>query len=159
MPQFDPGTFVSQIFWLIVTFGVLYFLIMPFFLGKLGKVRDERDDKIDGDLQRAERMKLDAEALMAEYEAKLAEARANAQAVAKVVADDVNAKTSAAQAELGEQLTTQLADAEQRISQAQDAALAELESTAAELAQGVVRRLANVEIDTNAAAAAVRDAR
>ena len=159
MPQFDPGTFVSQIFWLIVTFGVLYFLIMPFFLEKLGKVRDERDDKIDGDLQRAERMKLDAEALMAEYEAKLAEARANAQAVAKVVADDVNAKTSAAQAELGEQLTTQLADAEQRISQAQDAALAELESTAAELAQGVVRRLANVEIDTNAAAAAVRDAR
>ena len=51
MPQFDPGTFVSQIFWLIVTFGVLYFLILPSFLKKLGSVRDERDDKIDGDLK------------------------------------------------------------------------------------------------------------
>ena len=55
-------------------------------------MRDERDDKIDGDLKRAEAMKADAEAMMAEYEAKLAEARANAQAVAKSVADDVNAK-------------------------------------------------------------------
>lgn len=159
MPQFDPGTFVSQIFWLIVTFGVLYFLILPSFLKKLGSVRDERDDKIDGDLKRAEAMKADAEAMMAEYEAKLAEARANAQAVAKSVADDVNAKTSAAQAKLGEQLTGQLAEAEARIGEAQEAAMAELESTAAELAQSVVKRLANVDVDSGVATDAVRAAR
>ena len=155
MPQFDPGTFVSQIFWLIVTFGVLYFLILPSFLKKLGSVRDERD----GDLKRAEAMKADAEAMMAEYEAKLAEARANAQAVAKSVADDVNAKTSAAQAKLGEQLTGQLAEAEARIGEAQEAAMAELESTAAELAQSVVKRLANVDVDSGVATDAVRAAR
>ena len=60
---------------------------------------------------------------------------------------------------LGEQLTGQLAEAEARIGEAQEAAMAELESTAAELAQSVVKRLANVDIDSGVATDAVRAAR
>lgn len=159
MPQFELATFVSQWFWLIVTFGALFFFILPPFLSKLNGVRDEREDRLSGDLKRAQEMRDDAERLLAEYDEKIASARASAQSASKEMQDAVAAKSNAAQAELGDKLATQLAAAESRISDAQAKALGELEGAASEIAQSVVKKLAGVEIDAAAATKAVQAAR
>ena len=69
MPQLDITTYSSQIFWLIVTFGVLYYLVVRKALPHISEVLESRQAKIDDDLKIAAARKEEAGQVLAEYEA------------------------------------------------------------------------------------------
>ncbi|HEY1796983.1 MAG TPA: hypothetical protein VGG57_12785 [Stellaceae bacterium] len=75
MPQLDFTTFAPQLFWLLVTFVVLYGLMKWVAVPRVGRVIDARRDKLEGDLNRAARLKEEAEGVLAAYQRTLAEAR------------------------------------------------------------------------------------
>ena len=52
-PQFDPSTFTPQLFWLAVTFGVLFFAMWRFALPRLSNIMEARQQRIDADLDKA----------------------------------------------------------------------------------------------------------
>ena len=80
MPQFETAApfFWSQVFWLIVAFVVLYLLMSKIALPRIAEVLEERQDKIDDDLAKAEKLKNEAEQVLAEYEKAIADARSSA---------------------------------------------------------------------------------
>ena len=53
MPQFDPTYFASQLFWLYACFIVLFILLSVFAMPKIGAVLEERQKRIDGNLDKA----------------------------------------------------------------------------------------------------------
>jgi F-type H+-transporting ATPase subunit b len=67
MPQLDPKYWASQAFWLILTFSVLYISISNFFLPKLKNNLNDRDNKIQDDLDEAKNLKELAEKKQKEY--------------------------------------------------------------------------------------------
>lgn len=69
MPQFDPASFVPQLFWFGVIFTLLYFVVVRPTLPKVGRVIDARETQIAGDLDRAEAAKGAADALRESHEA------------------------------------------------------------------------------------------
>ena len=75
MPQFDPTWFVSQIVWLVLVFGALYWLMVKRALPKVAKALDARAERIQGDLDRAAKLQRDAEITAETYEAAIAKAR------------------------------------------------------------------------------------
>ena len=77
-PPFNRETFASQLFWLAITFALLYLLMARFALPRVGSIIEARRSKIDSDLAAAAQLKTNAEAAMAAYEKALAEARARA---------------------------------------------------------------------------------
>ena len=85
MPQFDPTTFLPQLFWLAVTFAVLFFVISRHALPRLSSIMEARQQRINTDLDKAASIKKEAEQVLAEYERALGEAIA-AQAVTVVAA-------------------------------------------------------------------------
>ena len=68
MPQLDPKYWASQAFWLILIFSVLYILIAKFYLPKIKKNLDDRDNKIKEDLEEANNLKILSEKKLKEYE-------------------------------------------------------------------------------------------
>lgn len=64
-----------------LNFLILLFILAKFAYKPLLKVMEERKEKIASDLQAADKAKADAEAVKAEYAAKLAEAKAEAQEI------------------------------------------------------------------------------
>ena len=74
MPQLDISTFFSQLFWLFISFGLLYFLLNKVCLPGLTKILDERDFKIAENLKAAHIAKDRAISIRNEYEKVLAEA-------------------------------------------------------------------------------------
>jgi len=78
MPQFDMSTAPSQIFWLLVVFGLLYLTFVKVVLPKVGGAIEARSNKIEGNLARAQSLKDEAEEAVAAYEKALAAARAEA---------------------------------------------------------------------------------
>jgi F-type H+-transporting ATPase subunit b len=158
MPQFDLSRFPSQIFWLGVSFAVLYMIMSKVALPRIGAVLEARADRIGNDLDRASALKAEADRTRAAYEKALAESRAKAQEVGRG-AEDVLAKESAArQAALNTELMARLRDAETRIAAAKAAAMANLAGVAAESATMAVERVAGLKVDPAEAARAAQAA-
>ena len=80
-PPFDPWHFPSQLFWLVIMFGVLYIALSRFVLPKLGGVIEKRGDTIADSLDEAAR--LDEQAKEAKRQQEQANASGTKQKQAK----------------------------------------------------------------------------
>jgi F-type H+-transporting ATPase subunit b len=155
MPQLDPAGFLTQLFWLVVTFVILCLLMWRVALPKIADLLQERQERIDGDLQRAERLKDDAAKVLENYEQAIAEGREKAQAVLRAAAERDAAEAAERNASLAERLTGEAEAAERRINAARDEALANVRAVAAEVAQAATERLIGADVPASEAAGAV----
>lgn len=146
LPQLNPASYASQIFWTFVTFGLLLWLMSKVALPRVGEVLEARQEKIANDLDKAGALKAEAEAVMQAYEKAITEARANAH---KVIADSVaaaDAEGARRNSELAADLAQRARAAEERIQAAQQAALGNVRTVSTEAAQAAVERLVGVSL-------------
>lgn len=145
-PPLDPSTFVPQLVWLALTFGLLYVLLKRFALPRVGEVIEERRERIRRDLEKAEKLKAETEQALASYQQALTEARAKANAIAKEMRDKLTADVDKERAKLDAQIADKLADAESRIMQSKAKAMAGVSEIAAETAGAIVAKLIGKEV-------------
>jgi len=143
MPQLDFSNplMISQLVWLLIIFGLLYYVMAVYALPRVESVLEDRRRRIEGDLEAAQAMKNGAEAAMAAHHAATMKARAEAQAsIASAVASaqaDAQARADALAAKLAEQI----AAADVRIGASRDAAMGALRQVASETTQALLTRL------------------
>ncbi len=158
MPQFDPSTYTTQLFWLVVTFLPLYLVLWKVVVPRITEVRDARQRKIDDDLEKAAELREEAESVLAALEKAHAEAAAKAQAIHRETAQAIAEEKARRQAELARRLTEEARAAEQRITEAKEKALRSVPDIAVEVTRAAVRKLVGAEIGEAEAAAAIRAA-
>ncbi len=158
MPQLDPAGFIPQLFWLAITFLVLFILMKTLAVPQVGRVIEARQQRLDADLGRAAELRTQAESVLAEYEKGLASARAEAQATLRQTAEQMAAEAAERQRQLGERLAAQIAAAEDRIAESKRQALTEVRGVAAEVGRSVVEKLTGAAPDPGRMAAAVEHA-
>ena len=141
MPQLDPAGFVPQLFWLAVSFLVLYVLMKRLAVPRVGRAIEARRQQLDGDLGRAGALRAEAEAALAAYEQTLSTARAEAQATLRQTSGRMAAEAAERQRELAQSLAQQVAEAERRIAEGKDQALSEVRGIALEVGRAVVEKL------------------
>ena len=158
MPQFDPTFWIPQLFWLGVVSVVLFLVMWRVALPRVDVVVTDRQDRIAGNLTKAETLKAEADAALAGYQKSIADARAAAQAEhAKAVAA-IAAESSKREAVFGKRLGDQEAAAEANISAARTAAMAQVRPIATELAQAITEKLVGTKVGSDAASSAVEAA-
>lgn len=155
LPQLDPSSFPSQIFWLAVSFLLLFWLFKTKALPRVGEVLESRQDRIAADLDRATKLREEAEAALVRYQKVVADAQGKASGQIAATRERLIAENTARQAELDADLAAKVEAAEQRIQAARDAALAELHNVAVEVAQAATQRLIGREVPRAAAEAAL----
>jgi F-type H+-transporting ATPase subunit b len=158
MPQLDLATFPPQLIWLAITFAVLYLLMAKLGLPRVGHAIGQRRERVEGDLEKAQQMKAEAEAVIAAYERALAEARQVAQQTLKETTDRLNAEAAERQRKLAERLGAETVAAERRILEAKTAALGNIREVAVEVARAAAAKLTGAEVDPSRATAAVEAA-
>ncbi|WDI32297.1 hypothetical protein PUV54_03710 [Hyphococcus flavus] len=141
LPQLDPAWWPSQLFWLVLTFGVLYWLMAGRFLPSLGGAIEERRDRIADDLDKASEFKREADEAEAAYNKALADARAKAQGIAADTRGEVDKEIAELQAETNEALDKQLEAAEARITKMKTDAAAKVREAASDTTRAVVEAL------------------
>ncbi|MFI4947825.1 MAG: F0F1 ATP synthase subunit B' [Alphaproteobacteria bacterium] len=158
MPQLDPAGFVPQLFWLAVSFFVLYVLMKRLAVPRVGRAIEARRQQLDGDLGRASALRAEAEAALAAYEQTLSSARAEAQATLRETSGRMAAEAAERQRALALTLAQQIAEAERRIAEGKDEALSEVRGIALEVGRAVVEKLTGSAPDPARMAAAVEGA-
>lgn len=143
-PPFKTETFASQLLWLAIFFGLLYWLVSKVFAPRLTEVIEGRASRIAKDLDDAAAARTKAEEAGVAYEKALTEAKAKAQAIAQAKRDEVNAAAETRRKALESDLAAKLAAAEAQIADTKTRAMANVEGIAAEAASAIVQRLGGV---------------
>jgi F-type H+-transporting ATPase subunit b len=158
MPQITqlPIIFTSQLFWLLLVFGILFFAIGRGMVPKIRGVVEQRDSKISGDLEAAQRAREEAETTESAYrermDASRAEAMKLAQAAKQSAAREAEERVKAVEAKVG----GKVAEAETRIRKALETALSDLDSVASEATRDLVAKLTGKDVPEAEARAAVK---
>jgi len=156
-PPFQAEHFPSQLFWLTITFVLLYVLMAKIALPRIGSIFAERSRLIGDDLKAADRYKEQADSAHAAYEKSLADARTRAQGIASATREQQVAEAEVTQKKLEAELHERLAAADRSIAATRSAAMANVHGIAAETASAIVERLIGKAPAAEEIAAALAD--
>ena len=155
LPQFEPDWFASQVFWLAIAFAVLYIFFANKTLPDISAVIDNRKNHIQSDLDAAEKLASEADAVQESYHASLVKAQDKAAKELKKVESDMNKAAEEAAEEYRARSEKELQKAEAKIAKAQSAAMDDMNSIAAEAASAAVSKIIGGKADVKKAKAIV----
>lgn len=134
-------------FWIMVAFVVVIVLLWKPAGRTITKALDDRAEKIRLDLDRAAKLRTDAQALLAEYQQKQRDALKEAEAILAQAKVDAERLSAQAAADLDASLKRREQMALQRIAQAEQQALAEVRAAAVDIAIAATGKLLAEKLD------------
>ena len=148
MPQLTQlsDVILSQLFWLAITLGFIYFVIGRGMVPRIQSTVDKRDQQIAADLAAAEQAKVKADEIEAAYRQRMDASRAEAMKATNVAKQQAAQKIEKLLGKANAANQAKLEKAEARIRTAREAARAEIASVAAEMTQDVVAKVAGLQI-------------
>ncbi len=159
MAQLDLSTWTSQIFWLVITFGALYFIVSRFILPKIDQGLTNRGDRIADDLNDAARMNSEAQQAELDYEQAVSDARAKGHNISETTRKSVEAELEAEAAESEAEFARKQAEADARIAAVKASALAKVDDVAAETVQAILEKFTTSKVTKAAIKSAVSSAK
>ena len=146
MPQLDPSTFATQLVWLIITFVILYLILWKSALPRIASILQDRQERIDDDLEKAEKLQKEAEIALEDYQRIVSDGRRKAQEIIREASQKMAIETTQRQNTLTEKLAKNANKAETRIQNAKNEALKNIESVVSDIAQATAHRLTGLQI-------------
>jgi F-type H+-transporting ATPase subunit b len=157
MPQLNPEFWVSQIFWLTLTFGILYLVLSKLILPKISANLESRKSQILENIEAAEKQREDSETKLKDYEEIISKSRLDAKTIFNQAREkalkDINAKREV----LDKQIDDEIIKAEQEIKILRENAPDKINKIAIETSSELVQKLIGAEINNSSISAIVDD--
>ena len=141
MPQLDFSTWPNQIFWLLVTLVVIYFVLSKIALPRIGAVLADRKSTITNDLAAAEELKQKAVDAEKAYNEALANARTEAAKIVAQAKAEIQKDLDAATAKADAEIAAKAAESEKTIGAIRDGAAQAVSDVARDVAGELVAAL------------------
>jgi F-type H+-transporting ATPase subunit b len=156
LPQFDPSSFSSQVFWLVIAFAVLYAFFSRKTLPEISSVIENRHQHIQNNIETAEKLRSEAEEVHKHYEELLENARQDAARFYSEAEDGIKASTEAKSKAFRDKSGKQIEDMEAKLLKAQAGVMEEMSSIAAEIAAVAAEKIVGIPADINQAKTVVQ---
>ncbi len=154
MPQLDFSTFPNQMFWLVVTLVVMYWVLSRIALPRIAGILSDRQGTITADVAAAEELKTRAVEAEEAYNKALADARVQAAEIAAETRAEIQKDLDVALEKADAEIAAKAAESEAAIAEIRAGALASVEEVARDTAGEIVSTLGG-KSDKKALAAAV----
>lgn len=149
LPQFDPTSFTSQVFWLVLVFAFLYVFFSRKSLPVISSVIENRREQIQSDRNLAETMKNEAEAVLNAYESGLNAARTESARLNADALNDAKLQTETALKKFKDRAEQKIADMDAGLDTAKAHAMDEMNTIAAEIASAAAEKIVGISSDIN----------
>ncbi|MCT4635582.1 MAG: hypothetical protein N4A31_05015 [Rickettsiales bacterium] len=150
MPQLDISTFLPQLFWLVVSFTLLYFILNRFCLPKMVEIFRERDSKISHALSKAEKNRKEASRLKDDYEKIINQAM---KTKSNMISESVKEISTIMDHKLTEHelgMKVIISESEQKLKEYKKEARDDVNQIAAEAAEEVLSSLLDIKVTKEA---------
>ena len=157
MPQLNPEFWISQIFWLSLTFGILYAVLSKLILPKISANLELRKSQIQENIEAAEKHRASSESKLKEYENIIQKSKLDGKNIFKEARDrlfkDINSKKEI----LDEQIDDEIKKVEQEIEALKKSAPEKINKIAIETSSELVKKLIGAEVNNSSISAIVHD--
>jgi len=157
MPQLDPTYWASQAFWLILVFSVLYISVAKFYLPKIKKNLDDRENKIKEDLDEANNLKSLSEKKYREYEIILENSK---KEVTKILLESKNKLDKDIQEKkqvIEKEIEIEISKAQKEIIDLKKNSINSINSISQEIASNIIEKMSGDKLNESSVKAAVED--
>ncbi len=157
MPQLNPEFWISQIFWLTLTFGILYIVLSKIILPKISTNLELRKSQIQENIELAEKQRESSESKLKEYEDKILKSKQEANSIFKDAREkalrDINLKKEV----LEKQIDEEIKKAEDEINILKKNAPEKINKIAIETSSEILKKLIGAEVNSSSISAIVDD--
>jgi F-type H+-transporting ATPase subunit b len=157
MPQLNPEFWVSQIFWLVITFGILYVVLSKLILPKISANLESRKSLISDNIEAADKQREESEKKLNEYDLIITKSKAEAKNIFNQAREkalkDINVKRDI----LNKQIEDEIKRVEDEINLLRKDAPVKINKIAIETSGELVQKLIGAEINNSSISAIVHD--
>ena len=157
MPQLNPEFWVSQIFWLVLTFGLLYIILSKLILPKISNNLESRKSQILENIETAEKQREDSEKKLKEFEKIILESKLEAKnyfnEARQKILDDINSKRLALEKDIDEEISA----AEQEVNNLKIGSHEKIRNIAVETSSELIKQLIGEEANNSSISAIVEE--
>ena len=159
MPQLDPEFFVSQLFWLVLTFSFLFFFLWKVSLPRIGSVLEKRKNKINNDIETAKQLQIEAERIQDQIEQKLHDSKEQNISLIKNSTVDLQNKVSEELSKLDNDLNIKIEKSAKVIENNKKESLKQIHEQIHGITKLIVSKLSSVQINEQEIKESVANAR
>ena len=157
MPQLNPEFWISQIFWLTITFGILYVVLSKLILPKISANLEIRKSQILDNIEAAEKQRKESELKIAEYEKVIQDSKNEAKNYFKQARDKVLKDIGVKKEALDKEIDEEVNKAEIEIKTFRDNAPEKIMKIAEETSSDLLQQLIGAEVNSSSISAIVED--
>jgi len=157
MPQLNPEFWISQIFWLTLTFGILYIVLSKLILPKISDNLESRKSQILENIEAAEKQRQNSEEKLKEYEEIVSKSKMEAKNIFNQAREKALKDISAKKDVLDKQIDDEIVKAEQEIKELQKSAPDKINKIAIETSSELIQKLIGAEVNNSSISAIVDD--
>ena len=157
MPQLNPEFWVSQIFWLIITFGILYIVLSKFILPKISSNLELRKSQIQENIETAEKQREMSEVKLKEYDEIILKSKLDAKNIFKNAREKIIKDINLKKETLDKQIDDEISNAEKEIKTLKKDATDKINKIAIETSSDLLKKLIGTEINNSSISAIVDD--
>ena len=157
MPQLNPEFWISQIFWLTLTFGILYLVLSKLILPKISDNLESRKSQILENIEAAEKQREASETKLTEYEEIIARSKVEAKNILNQAKERVLKEINTNREFLNKQIDDEIKKAEEEIEAMRDSAPDKINKIAIETSSELIQKLIGAEINNSSISAIVDD--
>ena len=157
MPQLNPEFWISQIFWLTLTFGTLYIILSKLILPKISDNLESRKSQILENVEAADKQRQNSEEKLKEYEEIVLKSKMEAKSIFNQAREKALKDISAKKEVLDKQIDDEVDKAEQEIKVLQSGAAEKINKIAIETSSELIQKLIGAEMNNSSISAIVDD--
>ena len=157
MPQLNPEFWISQIFWLTLTFGILYVILSKLILPKISANLELRKSLIQENIEAAEKHRESSESKIKEYENIIQKSKLDGKNIFKDARDKVFKDINSKKEILDKQIDGEIKKVEQEIEALKKSAPEKINKIAIETSSELVKKLIGAEVNNSSISAIVED--
>jgi F-type H+-transporting ATPase subunit b len=157
MPQLNPEFWISQIFWLTLTFGILYIILSKLILPKISDNLESRKSQILENVEAADKQRQNSEEKLREYEEIVSKSKMEAKSIFNQAREKALKDISAKKEVLDKQIDDEIGKAEQEIKELQSGAAVKINKIAIETSSELIQKLIGAEVNNSSISAIVDD--
>ena len=157
MPQLNPEFWISQIFWLTLTFGILYVVLSKLILPKISENLELRKSQIQENIEAADKQRQSSDAKLKEYDEIISKSKLDANNIFKEARENVLKEIDSKKKILDEQIEAELEKAEQEIIELKKGSSEKINKIAIETTSELLVKLIGTEVNNSSISAIVDD--
>ena len=157
MPQLNPEFWISQIFWLTLTFGILYIVLSKLILPKISANLELRKTQIQENIEAAEKHRVGSEKKLKEYDDIVLKSKLEAKNIFKNVREKTLKDISSKKELLDKQIDEEIEKVEKEIEELRKSAREKVNKIAIDTSSEILKKLIGTEINNSSISAIVDD--